>query len=153
MRIRVLGCDGGIGDPLRTCALLVDNHVLLDAGTGVGDLSLSELIEIEHVFLTHAHMDHIASLPLLLDAVMTSRSRPITVYGTDETLRFLQTHIFNGSIWPDFTQLLSPESPSMRYSRVELDRRSNWGTVESPPFLPITLFQLSAFISKTVTEA
>ena len=133
MRIRVLGCDGGIGDPLRTNALLVDNHVLLDAGTGVGDLSLSELIEIEHVFLTHAHIDHIANLPLLLDAVMTSRSRPITVYATDENLRFLQTHIFNWSIWPDFTQLLSPESPSMCYSRVELGQTVELGNCRITP--------------------
>ena len=98
MRIRVLGCDGGIGDPLRTCALLVDNDVLLDAGTGVGELSLSELIEIEHVFITHAHFDHIASLPLLLDAVMTSRSRPLTVYATDQHLRSLPPPFFNLSL-------------------------------------------------------
>lgn len=133
MRIRVLGCDGGIGDPLRTSALLVDNDVLLDAGTGVGELSLSELIEIDHVFITHAHIDHIASLPLLLDAVMTSRSRPVTVYATDENLRSLQTHIFNWSIWPDFTQLLSVENPSMRYSRVELGQTVDLGNCRITP--------------------
>ena len=120
MRIKVLGCDGGIGGSLRTCALLVNDNVLLDAGTGVGDLPLSELIKIEHVFITHAHSDHTACLPLLLDAVVTSRSHPITVHATDETVQALQSHIFNWSIWPDFTQIPSPDSPSMQYSRVEL---------------------------------
>jgi ribonuclease BN (tRNA processing enzyme) len=103
MRIKVLGCDGGIGDPLRTSALLVNQNILLDAGTGVGELSLSQLLEIEHVFITHAHIDHIASLPLLIDTVMARRSRPITVYATQDTLRTLQAHIFNWTVWPDFT--------------------------------------------------
>ena len=50
MRIRVLGCSGGIGAGSRTTALLVDNDVLIDAGTGIGDLSLQELDPIRHVF-------------------------------------------------------------------------------------------------------
>ena len=155
MRVRVLGCDGGIGDPLRTSALLVNDDVLLDAGTGVGELSLSQLIEIEHVFITHAHVDHIASLPLLLDAVMTRRSRPITVYATDETLAALQTHVFNWSIWPDFTQLPSPESPSMRYSRLEVGQTVDLGHCRITPVpaehtIPTVGFHLENRISSLV---
>jgi len=133
LRIQVLGCDGGIGDPLRTSALLVNDNVLLDAGTGVGELPLSQLLEIEHVFITHAHVDHIASLPLLLDAVMTRRSRPITVYATDENLRALKAHIFNWSIWPDFTQLPSPDSPSMCFSQVEVGKTVDLGNCRITP--------------------
>ena len=44
MKLRVLGCSGGIGGRhLRTTSLLVDNDILIDAGTGVGDVSLAEL--------------------------------------------------------------------------------------------------------------
>ncbi len=43
MRIRMLGCSGGIGLGSRTTAMLVDNDVLIDAGTGIGDLALSDL--------------------------------------------------------------------------------------------------------------
>ena len=67
MRIRVLGCSGGIGAGSRTSAMLIDNDVLLDAGTGISDLALDELKLIRHVFLTHAHLDHIAGLPMLVD--------------------------------------------------------------------------------------
>ena len=60
MRIRILGCSGGIGAGSRTSALLIDNDVLIDAGTGIGDLELDDLDSIRHVFLTHAHLDHVA---------------------------------------------------------------------------------------------
>ena len=69
MRIRILGCSGGIGAGSRTSAMLVDDDVLIDAGTGIGDLALEEIDSIRHVFLTHAHLDHIAGLP---DAVILS---------------------------------------------------------------------------------
>jgi ribonuclease BN (tRNA processing enzyme) len=70
--LRVLGCSGGIGGArrhLRTSSFLVDHDILIDAGTGVAELSVAELAAIDHVFLTHAHLDHIASLPLMIDTV------------------------------------------------------------------------------------
>src|SRR3569623_560346 len=60
MQLRVLGCSGGVGQGLRTTSLLLDNDVLIDAGSGVGDLSLDEMARIRHIFLTHSHLDHIA---------------------------------------------------------------------------------------------
>lgn len=64
MQISVLGCSGGIGGDSRTTALLLDGDVLLDCGTGVGELALADLLRIDHVFLTHAHLDHVALLPM-----------------------------------------------------------------------------------------
>jgi ribonuclease BN (tRNA processing enzyme) len=76
MKVRILGCSGGIGGRhLRTTSMLVDDDILIDAGTGVADLSLAELATIDHVFLTHSHLDHIASLPLLIDSVSDMRSK------------------------------------------------------------------------------
>ena len=116
MRIRVLGCSGGIGAGAQTTAMLVDNDVLIDAGTGIGDLALEDLDSIRHVFLTHAHLDHIAGLPMLADRVFDENFEvPLTVYARDETLRAVQEHLFNGVIWPDFTKLPSPENPMLRW--------------------------------------
>jgi hypothetical protein len=79
MKLRVLGCSGGIGGiggrHLRTSSFLVDHDILIDAGTGVAELSVSELAGIDHVFLTHAHLDHIASLPLMIDTVADLREQ------------------------------------------------------------------------------
>jgi ribonuclease BN (tRNA processing enzyme) len=79
MRVKVLGCSGGIGGILRTTGFLVDNDILLDAGTGVGDLSIEQLIEIDHIFITHSHLDHIASIPLLVDTVFGMKKNPVYV--------------------------------------------------------------------------
>lgn len=101
MQLRVLGCSGGMGGNARTATFLLDNDVLFDAGTGVSDLSFEELLKINHVFLTHSHMDHLACLPILIDSVGFLRESPIRIYALPETLQALKQHIFNWTIWPD----------------------------------------------------
>src|ERR1035438_587793 len=66
--------------------------------TGVGDLAIAELARVEHVFLTHFHLDHIACLPLMVDTVGDMRNKPLTVYATEATLEILRAHIFNWEI-------------------------------------------------------
>ena len=117
MRIRTLGCSGGIGAGSRTTALLIDDDILIDAGTGIGDLALEDLDLIRHVFLTHAHLDHVAGLPMLVDRVFDeSFNKPLTVHAREETLRAIQDHLFNDVIWPDFAKLPLAERPMLRYS-------------------------------------
>ncbi len=116
MKVRILGCSGGIGGRhLRTTALLVDHDILIDCGTGVTELSVAELAQIDHVFLTHSHMDHIACLPMLIDTVGDLRSRPLTVHCLPATAETLRSHIFNWAIWPDFTALPSAAAPCLRF--------------------------------------
>lgn len=123
MKVRVLGCSGGIGgDPNRTTSFLVDDDILIDAGTGVGDLTLDELTQIRYVFLTHSHLDHIAALPLLVDTVGDRRGAPLTVVGLPETLEALKTHIFNWTIWPDFVRIPSAAAPFMQYRTIVLNQ-------------------------------
>ena len=107
---------------MRTTSFLVDGDVLLDAGTGVGDLSLAELSLVDHIFVTHSHLDHVASIAFIADTVGGMRSKPIVVHATRETIEILKRHIFNWHIWPDFTQIPTPEAPFMRYEEIELGR-------------------------------
>jgi ribonuclease BN (tRNA processing enzyme) len=118
VRIKVLGCSGGIGGSLRTTSLHVDEDVLVDAGTGVGDLSLEALAKIDHIFVSHSHLDHVTSIPFLVDTVCWMRANPITVYGIKETLDILRAHLFNWKLWPDFTQIPSAEKPFMVYREI-----------------------------------
>jgi len=123
MRLRVLGCSGGIGGRhLRTTSFLVDSDILLDAGTGVGDLSLAELSLVDHIFITHSHLDHVTSIPFVVDTVGGMRARPIVVYATRATIEIMKSHLFNWAIWPDFSEIPSPEAPFMRYQEIEVGR-------------------------------
>jgi ribonuclease BN (tRNA processing enzyme) len=115
MIVQVLGCSGAIAAGCKTTAFLLDDDVLVDAGTGVGDLSLEQLTRIEHILLSHSHLDHVLSIGLLADTVLRRREAqgkgPIEVHALPETLAALRAHIFNGVIWPDFTRLPSAEHP------------------------------------------
>jgi ribonuclease BN (tRNA processing enzyme) len=120
MKLRVLGCSGGIGGNLHTTSFLLDHDVLIDAGTGVGELSLTEIAMIDHVFVTHSHLDHIACIPFMLDSAGFMRDRPLTVYASEETLDILKQHIFNWKIWPDFSEIPNVRQPYLRYQSMEL---------------------------------
>lgn len=120
MRFKVLGCSGGIGGTRRTTAFLVDDDILIDAGTGVGELSLEALQRVDHIFLTHAHLDHICSIPFLLDSVARMRNAPVTVYAVEGVLAALRAHIFNWAVWPDFTRVPNAVTPFMRYQTLQV---------------------------------
>ena len=110
MRVRVLGCSGGVGQDLATTSFLVDDDILIDAGSGVCDLSFDEMRRIKHVFITHSHLDHIAAIPLLTDTLFeVLTQRPLLVHALPETIKAMQDHIFNWTIWPDFTELPNKE--------------------------------------------
>jgi ribonuclease BN (tRNA processing enzyme) len=69
--------------------MLLGDDILIDAGTGVGSLSMAELCKIDHVFVTHAHLDHVAFIPFLVDTAGFFRTRAITVYAIQATPRWL----------------------------------------------------------------
>jgi ribonuclease BN (tRNA processing enzyme) len=115
MKLTVLGCSGGIGSGRHTTSLLVDDDVLIDAGSGLTTLDFEQLLKIDHVLLTHAHLDHVLGLPLLLDSVGDLRDSPVTVHALPEVLEVLSTHLFNWQLWPDFREIPSAESPWLRF--------------------------------------
>jgi len=95
--------------------MLIDEDILIDCGSGVGDLTLDEMAKIRHVFLTHSHLDHVAFLPLLVDSIFERIDQPIVIHALPATIHALREHIFNWAIWPDFAQLPVVNKPVMTY--------------------------------------
>ncbi|MDI1348344.1 3',5'-cyclic-nucleotide phosphodiesterase [Aquabacterium sp.] len=126
--IRVLGCYGSIAARCHTTSFLLDDDILIDAGSGVGELRLDELARIDHILISHSHLDHVLGIPLLADTVIKLRMdggvaaqlRPIHVHALPETLEALRRHIFNGVIWPDFTRLPSAAHPVLVFHEVQV---------------------------------
>jgi cAMP phosphodiesterase len=120
MNLKVLGCAGGIGGRERlTTSLLLDHDILLDAGTGLSSLNIDQLAVIDHVFLSHCHLDHVTGLALLLDAVMGKRTEPVTVHATEHVIASLRNHLFNWILWPDFTAIPSQQAPILRWEPIQ----------------------------------
>jgi glyoxylase-like metal-dependent hydrolase (beta-lactamase superfamily II) len=120
MKLQVLGCAGGIGGHERlTTSLLVDRDILLDAGTGLASLDIDQLVSIDHVFITHSHLDHVAGLALLLDAVQGKKRGPVTVHATEKVIAALKKYLFNWVLWPDFATIPNPENPTLRWEPIE----------------------------------
>ena len=115
MHIKILGWAGGIGGNLRTTSFLIDDDILIDAGTGLGDLALNQMTGIRHIFITHSHMDHITGLPLLADSMFGVHDEPIVVHAQEKTIKALKAHIFNWVIWPDFSELPNKDDPCIRF--------------------------------------
>lgn len=120
MKVRVLGCSGAIARDCRTTSFLIDANVLIDAGTGVGDLTLDEMRRIDHVFLSHAHLDHVAALPLMVDAVAALRDTPLQIHALAGTIEALKAHVFNDLIWPDFSRIPSAQAPFIRFHEIRV---------------------------------
>lgn len=115
MRITTLGCNASITGELRTTCYQVDDDILIDAGSGAGDLSLAQAVSIDTVFLTHSHLDHCAFLPMLADASGGFRDAPLVVYALPETITVLKQHMLNQQLWPDYTLQPTPERPYIHF--------------------------------------
>jgi len=116
MEIRVLGCHGSQLPGYGLTGFLIDAKTLVDAGAVTSVLSLEEQIGIDHVLITHAHLDHIRELAFLADNICyCRRDVPLTVICTASVIETLKLHIFNGAIWPDFTAIPSAEKPVLKF--------------------------------------
>ncbi|NRP10818.1 MULTISPECIES: MBL fold metallo-hydrolase [unclassified Marinobacterium] len=119
MKVRNLGCSGGLAEGLFTTSFLLDERTLLDGGTGVGRLSLAQMNQIETVLLTHAHMDHIAGVAMMLASLSEHRKKPVILAAPKEVLEAVKAHILNWVIWPDFSKIPNEQTPVLEYLELE----------------------------------
>jgi glyoxylase-like metal-dependent hydrolase (beta-lactamase superfamily II) len=150
MNLHVLGCAGGIGgrERLTTC-MRVDDDIVLDAGTGICALDIDELSAIDHVFLTHFHLDHVAGLALLVDTVVVhgQRTKPIIVHASGPVIESLKKHLFNWELWPDFTTIPDSVNPALKWAELEPGQAIDLnGRIITPHRVNHTLGSMSYFV-------
>jgi ribonuclease BN (tRNA processing enzyme) len=119
MKFEVLGCYGNVTESCRTSAFLINDKVLLDAGTVTEALSPERSEKISHVFLSHIHLDHVKGLCSLAEELSMYENREVTVLGDAAVLNELRRHLFNNVIWPDFTAIPDKMNPVVRLQPVD----------------------------------
>lgn len=119
MKLRVLGADGGVAPGFQTTSFLINQNILIDAGSVASALTLPEQRKIDHIFISHTHLDHVKDICFLADNVFTHRRKPIELISTFEILEILRTHLFNNKIWPDFTKISNGHCPILSYRPIE----------------------------------
>lgn len=123
MKIRVLGCSGNVSYGNDTTSFLVNDRVLIDAGTGAMKLSIDELRNISDIFITHSHLDHVVTLPFLADLLYDNIDHQIKIHCLQQTSFQLRKHVFNNSIWPDFFSIRRQDkSPVFVFSDIVANR-------------------------------
>lgn len=108
MKLRILGPYGGEAPGAFLNCFLLDDTILLDAGSVCHVLDQEEQGKIRHVLLSHAHLDHISSLPHMAVSVFGLDTPPVQIYSLKPALDTLTTHILNNEVWPDFTKINRP---------------------------------------------
>lgn len=97
---------------------LVNETTAIDAGALTGTLSLAEQRRVERIFVTHAHFDHVATIPFLVENVF-GRRRPLEVLAPAPVIATLQAHLFNDAVWPDFSRLPSRRRAAIRFTAID----------------------------------
>ena len=122
MKIEFLGAYGGNTDTCKLTSFLVDECLALDSGALSQTLSLERQKQIRNILISHAHLDHTLSLPFLADNLFGTRDFPLKIWALPEVIEAMKKHLFNETVWPDFSRLPSPEAPTISFCPLEEEK-------------------------------
>jgi ribonuclease BN (tRNA processing enzyme) len=134
MKLRVLGAFGSEGQGQRPSAFLVNDRILVDAGTVTGALDVPEQMAVDQALVSHAHLDHIAGLAFLAESLACCGTpRTVTVASTGPVVEGLRSSVFNNIVWPDFSQIPDPATPVVRFRTLIEDAEQRVGDLWVTP--------------------
>ncbi len=135
MKIRVLGAYGGAMPGCAPCGFLIDETVLLEAGTAASVLSLEEQSRIRHILISHVHLEHVHALAYLADNLFRPEGcEPVSLVTLPEVARDLRNEFFNDRIWADFTRIPDPDRPVFRIRELAEGEAAEVGDLEVTAF-------------------
>jgi ribonuclease BN (tRNA processing enzyme) len=125
MRLKVLGAYGASDAEHNLTGYLIDDWFAVDAGTLTSKLSFAQQARVQGVFISHPHADHIRDLPHLIHNRFSQSTGPLTIFASREVMDLLLRDVFNGTIWPDFSGIVSPltNKPAVLYRPLTYGKR------------------------------
>jgi ribonuclease BN (tRNA processing enzyme) len=125
MKIKVLGCSGSEAIGHNPPGFLVNDVLMLDAGTITAALSIEAQSKITDVLISHTHLDHIKSVLFLADNIIGRIKKPVNIRSIPKVIDAIKKHLMNNIIWPDFTRIptvKNPKNPVLAYASMPLGK-------------------------------
>ncbi len=118
MQIKIIGAHGGVTKNYHATSYLIDDSLLIDAGSVAQGLDIDDQLKIDHILISHSHLDHVKDLAFLCDNCFGLKDKPFEVYTHKTVRKAIKDHIFNETIWPDFSHLPTKEKPTIRFNDI-----------------------------------
>ncbi|HUI67360.1 MAG TPA: 3',5'-cyclic-nucleotide phosphodiesterase [Nitrospirota bacterium] len=120
MKVKVLGCSGSETVGHMPPGFLVNDVVMLDAGTITAALGFEAQRKITDILISHTHLDHIKALLFLADNIVGHVRKPVNIRTTPRVIDAIKKHLLNGIIWPDFTKIPTSRNPVLAYKPMQV---------------------------------
>lgn len=114
-----INSKGAASQRQHLSCFVLDDRVAIDAGSLAFSCNEIQRKQIRDVVLTHAHLDHIAGLPLFIDDHFASLEEPVSVFALEEVIDILERNIFNWSVYPNFAELRNDNGIVLEYCPFE----------------------------------
>lgn len=126
--------NGNASPRQHSACFIINDRVAIDAGSLAMATSDAQKQKIRDIVLTHAHLDHIAGLPLFIDDLFAVLTEPIRIYAIEEVVEILEKHIFNWEVYPRFSELSNANGSILEYKIITPNENFEIGNLN---FLPI----------------
>lgn len=149
MEFRVIGAYGGESPNHRMTCFLLNENLALDAGSLTRGLTLEEQYKIQSIVISHSHMDHITSLPFLVENVFGKQNETLTLYCSKESMANIKKNMFNNDTWPDFTKIPEKRLPTITFKEIEEEISFDIGDFI---FLPVKVDHIVPTLGFLITD-
>lgn len=133
MQVKIIGGHGGVTKNYSATSYLIDDSLLIDAGSVASGLDIEDQLKIDHILISHSHLDHTKDLAFICDNCFGLKDRPFEVYTHATVKKAIKDHLFNETIWPDFSLLPTKDRPTMRFNSISAEKEIKLGDYKIMP--------------------
>ena len=123
--VKVIGGHGGVSPGYQATSYLINEELLIDAGSIASGVSIKDQLKVENILISHAHLDHISELAYLCDNCFGLKKKPFMVYSNKVVKEAILCHILNDTIWRDFLNYLMKKTLLLSLTSLNLKKPSN----------------------------
>jgi ribonuclease BN (tRNA processing enzyme) len=133
LKVKIIGGHGGVSPGYRATSYLIDDCLLIDAGSVAHGIPIADQAKIDWILISHSHLDHITDLAFLADNCFGMRPTPFEIYAVEPVAGAIMTHLLNDIIWPDFTKLPNKKNPTLRMNTIPTEKTFKAGPFQITP--------------------